>query len=149
MTASYSIRKATEADCETLYEIGLKTPELKVSAEDVFMDKKEFFWEITREDGVCFVAEVNDSIAGFVLGSISTDPSTTKGATIVYIAVLPEFQNNGIGKALLAACEDAFRTHGVVEVHSWANTHSPVVGLFARHGYAKGHEYMWMDKKLF
>lgn len=148
MTIQYSIRKATEKDCEELYQIGLDTPELKVSADDVFMDKKEFFWEITRDDGVCFLAEVDGTIAGFVLGSISTDPSTTKGATVVYLVVIPAFQKHGIGQALLVACEECFREHDVVDVHSWANTHSPIVGLLSQNGYAKGHEYTWMDKKL-
>jgi ribosomal protein S18 acetylase RimI-like enzyme len=148
MKSIFTLKKPDPSDYETLYQFALETPELKVSANDVFMDKEEFLYELTRGDAVAFIASNDTEIIGFVLGSISTDPSSVKAATVVYIVVKPNYQGNGIGHALLQACEQAFREHNVVDVHTWANTHSPVVQLMEKNGFAKGHEYIWMDKKL-
>jgi ribosomal protein S18 acetylase RimI-like enzyme len=54
----------------------------------------------------------------------------------------------GVGQKLVEMCEHEFQKHGVIDVHTWANTTSPIVHLMNKNGYAKGHEYIWMDKKL-
>lgn len=62
---------------------------------------------LTFPDVVRLKAAVDDKMAGFVAG----DPRPSQGFSwIATIGVLPEYQHQGIGRALLHACESQLKT---------------------------------------
>lgn len=146
------IRRATLSDFETLYQIGLQTPELRVSATEVFMDADEFRWCITNPDGVFLVAENDGAIAGFIYATANDAerPFVHKYACMVYLVVTPAYQKQGIARALSAECETRLRNMGITHVYTWANAegNAGIIAHLKHNGFTQGHQYVWMDKAL-
>lgn len=150
MTGDVQIRLATPQDFDALYTLGLATPELKVSASELFADPPEFRRALTNPDGVFVVAEQGGRPAGFLYATI-TDPEilTQPTACIIYIAVSPEVRGKRIGEQLYRETEKRLRKRGIKYVYALANTDSPAVqGLLEKMGMKKGHTTIWMDKKI-
>ena len=96
------IRKATLEDFERLYDLGLNTPELQVSATEPFMDPDEFKFCINNQYSVFLLAEDNNNIFGFIYANAkdSERDYEMKWACLVYIAVSKDYRNNGIASQL-------------------------------------------------
>ena len=90
-------RKATTEDFEALYLIGLETPEFIVSSGDVFMDKDEFMSSIQNTNGTFLVAELENTIIGFMYANRQDleRAQKTKWACLVYLVVKPEYRKIG------------------------------------------------------
>jgi len=146
------IRAASLDDFEALYSIGKNTPELQVSATEEFMDADEFRWSITNPGGVFLLAEENRKIAGFVYADAKDveRPFEQRYACLVYLAVVPEFRKQGIAKSLYAECERRLKLQGITHLYGWANAEgtSQIIEFMKKHGFAEGHRYVWMDKKI-
>jgi len=150
------IRSASLEDFEELYSIGINTPELKVSASEEFMDAEEFRWSIQNPHGIFLLAE-NDKptkkITGFVYANAKDTlerPLENKYACLVYLAVVPEFRQQGIAKQLYTDCERRLKEKGITHLYGWAHAEgdSNIIEFMRRQGFAEGHRYVWMDKRI-
>jgi N-acetylglutamate synthase-like GNAT family acetyltransferase len=145
------IRKATLKDFDVLYALGLKTPELRVSATEPFMDRDDFSSRIADKNSVFLLAEEGNKIAGFICANAkdSDRPIKNKYACIVYIAVLPAYRKRGIATKLYNECIKRLKFMGITHVYTWADaTSSPVQKFFLRNNFAQGKPSIWMDRKL-
>ncbi|MBI2666484.1 GNAT family N-acetyltransferase [Candidatus Woesearchaeota archaeon] len=162
------IRPATPDDFFTLYKIGKETPELRVSATEEFMGAEEFKWSLSDPKWIFLVAEEesnpeknqeNDqkierekSITGFIYAHTEDmeKPYPQKLACLIYLTVLPEFRKRGIAKELYTVCEKNLKTKGITHLYGWAHTEGKgeIISFMKKQGFAEGHEYKWMDKKI-
>lgn len=148
-----NIRLAKKEDSLNLYEIGKNTPEFKVSATEVFMDVDEFLWAISgNKNSVFLIAEEGKQIAGFIYANAKDldKPLKKKYATLVYIVVLPAFRKKGVAERLYRECEDRLKKMGITNIYAWASSEGDgsILRFMERQGFAKGHQYVWLDKEL-
>lgn len=143
------IRKATPADVETLYQFALRFPELKVSATAPFMWPEEFREALADTSAVVLIAE-EDTILGFVYARTrDLDRPSLETGCIVYLAVDEKHRNKGIGTQLFNACVKELKARGVTYLFAWANAENSLVKkLLLKEGFAEGHTYTWMDRKI-
>jgi ribosomal protein S18 acetylase RimI-like enzyme len=144
------IRKAKLNDFDSLYEIGLKTPELKVS-EDVFMDKDDFGRRISDKSHIFLVAEDKKKLAGFVCANAKDkdSPLIDRYACLVYLAVLPEYRNRQVGSKLYEKCTSLLKEKGITHAYGLVNSSSkPIQNFMKKQGFQTGKTLIWMDKKL-
>jgi ribosomal protein S18 acetylase RimI-like enzyme len=148
------IRKATIADFDELYQLGKNTLELRVSATEDFMDADEFKGFITDKNCVFLVAEEKVNIIGFILAhtewvNLLVKSSKNKYAALNFIAVTPEFRQSGIATKLYSECVTKLKEKGATHMYGWANVKGEgIIEFMKKQGFTKGHEYIWMDKKL-
>lgn len=57
------------------------------------------------DQGYAFVAEDEDKAVGIIFGYIKPDAFRGRAAYIEVLAVIPEYQNRGIGKSLISKIE--------------------------------------------
>jgi len=79
-----------------------------------------------REDGACFVAEMNGRVIGFMLSTILTAGfGMAKSAWIATLGVSPDHMGQGIGAGLAEQVFAYYRTHGIENVYTsvrWDST---------------------------
>ena len=147
-----NIRYAKSKDAKVLYKLGIQTPELRVSATEVFMDKDEFQWSLSNPKGVFLIAERKSQIAGFIYANADDKekPFNHRYACLVYLVVAPRFRKQGVASKLYAECTQELKRMGVTHIYSWAKTgrQSKIIGFLRKQGLVQGHSYIWMDKKL-
>ncbi len=152
MDTQIQIRRAQITDAEKLYNLGLATPELQVSATEVFMDREEFDWSITNDKGVFLLAEQDDKVAGFIYANSDDKekPFKNRYACLVYLVVAPEYRKQGVAQELFEQCQITLRDMGLTHLYGWANIESDgsIVSFMKKQGFEEGHTYMWMDKKI-
>lgn len=145
------IRPASIRDFNELYSIGRNTPEFKVSANEEFMDKDEFKWYIANRHAVFLVAVEDGNIAGFICANTRDTERAAKHecACIVYVAVLPGYRKRGLATALFKECARRLKEKRIKYIFTWANAKSkPIQKFMEKQGFAKGHKYIWMDRKI-
>jgi GNAT superfamily N-acetyltransferase len=147
-----NIRSASIDDFTELYEIGKSAPELRVSATEEFMDADEFRWSITNQNGVFLVAEEQKRKIGFLYASAKDieKPFEHKYACLVYLVIIPEFRRQGVAQKLYAEGEKRLRELGVTNIYGWASAegNGEIIEFMKKQGFAQGHAYVWMDKKI-
>ncbi len=146
-----NIRAATLSDLVSLYNLGKATPELKVSATEEFMDLDELRGSIETKDNVFLVAEEDNKLIGFAYANAKDKdkPFKNRYACLVYLVVVPEYRKKGVATKLYLMCEQELRKKGINFIYSWANANSgEMVKFMNKQGFAEGHKYIWMDKKL-
>ncbi|RPI80398.1 MAG: N-acetyltransferase [Chloroflexi bacterium] len=88
---------------------------------------------LTLPNVVRLKAEIDGRFAGFVAADIRT---SEKLAWIATIGVLPEFRNQGLGAALLEACEvELTAIHRIRLCVRVSN--DPAIHLYEQHGYSR------------
>lgn len=146
------IRQVEQKDFAELYALGENTPELKVSATEDFMDKDEFRFSMTDAKSVFLVAEVEGSLAGFIYAGMqdAERPLPNKWACLVYLVVAPKFRRRGIASELYTHCLAELKKRNITNLYCWASAESDgAIGQFMKkQGFAEGHQYMWMDRKI-
>jgi ribosomal protein S18 acetylase RimI-like enzyme len=79
-----------------------------------------------RDDGACFVAEIDGEIVGFMISYILTAGfGMAKSAWIATLGVSPEHMGQGIGAGLAEHIFDHYRTLGIENVYTsvrWDST---------------------------
>lgn len=147
-----TIRTATIDDWKSIYDIGLKTPEIKVSVTEEFMEPAELQWSITNPWGIFLVAKEGGEIIGFSYATYNDPerPFPFKFACLVYLVVLPEFRRQGIAGQLYAASEKYMKDIGIEYIYVLANIegNGEIVSFMKQQGFAEGHRYVWMDKLM-
>lgn len=146
-------RPASLDDFVQLYSLGKKTLQLRVSVNEEFMDADEFKWSITNPHGAFLVAEENQKIIGFIYANAQDieRPFEHKYACLVYLVVQPEFRGKGIAQRLYSACEKRLKELGISHIYGWASLEGDgaIINFMKKQGFAAGHKYLWMDKKIF
>jgi len=146
-----NIRKATAKDFESLYQIGLDTPELKVSSGEDFMAKDEFLQALESQDGTFLLAEDDDNPVGFIYAHRKDKPNMEKKwACIVYLVIKPEYRKQGIAQKLYDACLEELKQFGINCVYTWASSESDggIINFMKKNGFNEGHQYTWMDREI-
>jgi ribosomal protein S18 acetylase RimI-like enzyme len=106
------VRPARAADSEALMRIDRATWSWLSSPAPRPADELPFFHERVQTKDV-LVAEVDGEVAGYVKLTHPTPlPASRHVIRINGIAVSPEFQRRGVGRALLAAAADEARRRG-------------------------------------
>lgn len=143
-------RFAKKGDAGELWAFGITIPELKVSDEGEFMTRKDVRLAVESELGVVALATLRDRIVGFCYANVadSDRPGAGEKACLVYLAVAPEMRGHGIAARLYGMTLEGLRELGVNYVYAWAHPTSGIIGFLERREFAKGHPYVWMDKKL-
>jgi ribosomal protein S18 acetylase RimI-like enzyme len=105
-----SIRLATAADAAELAEIRSATRNGRGEADSQLArrDELDFLNRLALphgDDYFCIVAEADDHVVGYLIGGGSRDLDRKAHAEIYELAVLPDFQRQGVGGSLLS---DAF-----------------------------------------
>ena len=149
---SIKIRPVEDKDFAGLYNLGNNTPELKVSGTEDFMDQDEFRFSMTDTKSVFLVAEAEGELAGFIYAGTqdAERPLPNKWACLVYLAVAPKWRRRGIANELYARCLAALKKRKITNLYCWASVESDgaIQQFMKKQGFAEGHKYMWMDKKI-
>jgi ribosomal protein S18 acetylase RimI-like enzyme len=134
-------------DFAAVYELGLRCYDIT--------DKPYNYWSLAevadhlqRNPELCFVADVEGEVAGFILGD-ATFEIIEDTAHLEWIAVSPDHRRRGIADALLTAAVAAVQALGkmriVADVAS-DNPHSPK--LAQKHGFRKGLSVTYFTREL-
>jgi len=79
-----------------------------------------------REDGACFVAEMNGQLVGFMISTILTAGfGMPKSAWIATLGVSPDHMGQGIGAAMAEEIFASYRSHGIENLYTavrWDST---------------------------
>ncbi len=145
------IRKASMKDFDELYRIGLNTPELRVSRTEPFMEEDDFKRRIKDRRHVFLLAADKGKIAGFICANTKDMDSylAHKWACIIYVVVIQDYRNKGVGSALYEECAKQLKKRGITHVYTWANAESRAIQKFMKsHGFKSGEKYVWMDSRL-
>jgi ribosomal-protein-alanine N-acetyltransferase len=148
------IRKAAINDLGELYRLGKNTPELRVSSTEDFMDIDEFKTFITDQNCIFLAAEEKKKIVGFIIGhtewvNMIVKNLKNKYGYLVFMTVAPEFRRSGIATKLYSECVAKLKEKGATHIYGWANAKGKgIISFMKKLGFTKGHEYIWMDKKL-
>jgi ribosomal protein S18 acetylase RimI-like enzyme len=146
-----NIREARLEDFAELYEIGLKTPELKVTEEDDFMDKTDLERRISDRNHVFLVAEDKQKLVGFICANAKDkdSPLIDRYACIVYLVVSPAYRNKNVATMLYDMCISQLKEKGITHAYGLVNSESePIQNFMKKHGFRTGKKLIWMDKKL-
>lgn len=145
------IRKATVKDFRNLYNLGLETPELRVSSNELFMDRDDFRLRIVDKNHVFLVAEEGNKTAGFICANTkdADRPLKHKYACIVYIVTSPGFRRHGIATKLYFECAKRLKEKGITHVYALADADTQAIQNFLKKsGFKAGEKMIWMDRKL-
>lgn len=146
-----TIREMTIDDIATVFHLGEKlftsrdAPNLYRSWDDyevigMFYDDAEH----------CFVAELNDQIVGFVLGTtIIKSRSAWKYGYLVWMGVDPSVQRQGVGERLFEWFRDAVLEEGVrmMLVDTEADNESAIL-FFNGLGFGNAEDHIYMTLNL-
>jgi [ribosomal protein S18]-alanine N-acetyltransferase len=144
---SAAVRRAGVEDLPGIYRLGLRCYDV--------LDKPYNYWSVREvadhlesHPGLCFVAENDGEVVGFVLGAESYEILEDTGH-LEWIAIAPEQRRDGLATRLIDTFVDALRAAGRKEVVadvSSANEASRA--LFARAGWREGISVTFFTKRL-
>lgn len=98
----------------------------------------------------CLVAEFDDAIVGFILGTtVTKTKSAWKYGYIVWLAVVPEWQRTGLGGRLFDKLAEKMIDEGVriFMVDTEANN-LPALSFFKKKGFANPEEHIYLTLNL-
>ena len=109
-------------------------------------------WEViglyNTDPEYCLVAEIQEQIAGFILGTVISKATWTYGY-ILWLGVSPDFQRRGVGDALVDKLIERMVEDGarfmLVDTDP-ANT--PAVNFFNRKGFGNSREHIFLSMNL-
>lgn len=146
MSGEVSIRPYAENDRERLKEITLicfESVSIDHRIEEMFGVIGEKDWKFRKAQQIeadvhanpegIFVAECQGKVVGYITSRLDT---TTRIGWIPNLAVLPEFQGQGIGKTLIRQCLEYLRAHGMEGVRIETLEHNRIGSqLYPRMGF--------------
>jgi GNAT superfamily N-acetyltransferase len=141
------IRKAKAEDLRAVQDLNHALFESDSSSDDTlnlnwpYEDGEEYFRRmIAGETGVCYVAEVNDEIVGYLAGSIKLEQpsySTVRRSELENMFVKEEFRSQGIGEKLAKTFLQWSKSSGVAK--SFVQAYAPnqrAIAFYQRAGFA-------------
>lgn len=137
------IRKATQDDVSTIWELGSNINEFE-TANDIVLFWPESILEncIDKTDVMILVAEEESKMIGFYIININL---SFKKAELENIYVIDEYRRKGIGKALLERSLEELSKLGIENVCAMSDD---AVDFLVRNGFTKGNQFYWMDLAL-
>lgn len=94
--------------------------------------------------GLSFVVVADGEIVGTVVGSFDG-----RRGWVRHVAVSPRHQGHGIGAALLARLEEAFKARGVAQINLHVTVdNAAVTAFYGRLGWTRRHDLILMTKRL-
>jgi ribosomal protein S18 acetylase RimI-like enzyme len=150
--AAISIRQMEIDDVSAVYHLG---EELFTSDEFPFLyrtwDAYEVTGYFTSDSDYCLVAEREDRIIGFILGTTVEKEGTAwkKYGYLTWIGVDEAFQRTGLGLRLYRRLEEKFQQSGVRMV--MADTEAgnrDAIAFFKTLGFSSTRQHLWLAKTL-
>jgi ribosomal protein S18 acetylase RimI-like enzyme len=134
-------------DFAAVYELGLRCYNVT--------DKPYNYWSLAevadhlqRNPELCFVADLEGEVAGFILGD-ATFEIIEDTAHLEWIAVSPEHRRRGIADALLAAAVAAVERLGKARIVADVSSDNPYSPQLARkHGFHEGLSVTYFTREL-
>jgi ribosomal protein S18 acetylase RimI-like enzyme len=105
----------------------------------------------TSDPEFCLVAEVDDSVAGFVLATTVVKEGTAwkRYGYLEWIGVAAGLQRAHIGLRLYRRLEERFREEGVrMIIADTVIENEKAIGFFSRLGFSTTGKYVWLAKTL-
>ncbi|MCG6937969.1 MAG: GNAT family N-acetyltransferase [Gammaproteobacteria bacterium] len=98
----------------------------------------------------CFVAERDNKLAGFVLGSlIDKRKSAWSYGYLTWLAIDPELKRSGIATQLIAAITEAFIKAGArMMIADTDADNKAAIKLFHKHNFLHEHRHVYLSKNL-
>lgn len=114
------------------------------------MDEDEFLASLDKPENFFLIAELEGQIAGFLMANTRDQDVAyaNRYACIVYLVVKSAYRGHGYAKELYLKAEQMLRERGMTHLYCWANLESGIIPFLEKQGFTKGHQYIWMDKKL-
>lgn len=104
----------------------------------------------TSDGDFCLVAEINDQIVGFALGSFLEKPrSAWRYGYLEWLGVDPSIKRKGIGKRLLNRLTDLFIEYGArIMMVDTEMENVDAIGFFRRQGFGNDIQHVYMSRNL-
>ena len=98
----------------------------------------------------CFVAEYDERLAGFALGSlIDKRNSACSYGYLTWLAVDPQLKRSGIGTQLIGAITEAFIRAGArMMIADTDADNQAAIRLFRKHDFLQEHRHVYLSKNL-
>jgi ribosomal protein S18 acetylase RimI-like enzyme len=145
------IREMELHDLPAVFDIGEKsfTPEKRPNLYRTW-EEYELLDLFAMDKELCLVAEMDDRIVGFVLGSmIEKERSAWDYGYVEWIGVLPDVKNKGIGTRLFNRLTDLFIKRGarMMLVDTEAENHEALC-FFKKQGFGHEIEHIFLSRNL-
>ncbi len=106
---------------------------------DMTVDRKARSWRAALDrphaKGSVLVAELaGEGAIGFASAGHNRHPNLPYAGEVETLYVLPDWQNQGIGRQLLAGCFEALRGHGFASAVVWVLAENPARFFYERMG---------------
>ena len=106
---------------------------------DMTVDSKARAWRHALEKpnaaGAVLLAEgAEEGVIGFASAGHNRHPNLPFAGEVETLYVLPDWQNQGIGRQLLAGCFEALRGHGLASAMVWVLADNPARFFYERMG---------------
>ena len=145
------IREMELNDLPAVFDIGEKlfTPEMRPNLYRTW-EEYELLDLFATDKELCLVAEMDDRIVGFALGSmIEKERSAWDYGYVEWIGVLHEVKNKGIGTRLFSRLTDLFIKRGarMMLVDTEAENHE-ALHFFKKQGFGHEVEHIFLSRNL-
>jgi len=113
-------------------------------------DEYELIELFYADSELCFVAEGDDKILGFALGTtIEKEKSAWKYGHLVWLGVLPEFQRSGLGERIFNHVKEVMAKRGVrMLVVDTEADNLQALRFFRKMGFGKPEEHIYLSLNL-
>jgi GNAT superfamily N-acetyltransferase len=140
------LRPAASADARAIARIHVETWQTTYPGMlpdqtliDLTIDGKARSWRATLErpnpTGAVLLAEVpEEGVVGFASAGHNRHPNLPYAGEVETLYVLPDWQNQGIGRQLLTGCFEALRGQGFASAVVWVLAENPARFFYERMG---------------
>lgn len=142
MKQDVQIRTMTVSDIPTVCQVWKKSG---LAISDYDREQYELVMVLTMNPQTCLVASVGKSTVGTIIGAFNG-----RRAWIYHLAVLPEWQSQGVGSLLLSTVEATAKHLGATRILlgvGWSNM--KVVPFYTKSGYSAMMDMFIMQKNLY
>jgi ribosomal protein S18 acetylase RimI-like enzyme len=113
-------------------------------------DEYELIELFYADSELCFVAETDEKIVGFALGTtIEKERSAWKYGHLVWLGILPEFQRSGLGERIFSHLKGVMAKRGVrMLVVDTEADNLQALRFFRKMGFGKPEEHIYLSLNL-
>ena len=140
---NYNIRKATNEDIPTIWEIGKDVTGFETAKDIVTFWPKSILENcINKRDVMIKIIEVEEKTIGFTIVNINL---SLKKAELENLYIIDEYRHNGYGKVMLLDVIDELEDIGIENICAMSDD---AVDFLVRNGFTQGKQFYWMDLAL-